>query len=316
MLRLPAIRVRRPLLGGALRHYHFKQRLFGFSDAWPTPSHGLGRWGPFSTHRAGFRTAARPADRARTGGCLPALRLPGGRAGPAGPLGQLRVGRAVPGESLAGTGTSCAACCSRRRRPNRPSTASFRAPCRSWPPIWSASTAARWRWSSSTCRQVQGPTEKTGPESGGAPLAGAALRAAAAARVRAGREETDRRADAQGAGEQRRPQHPVQAYEKFLEAKIPTLKRYSGEGCEAAVPFHALLLDKAPLFGVKELIWGGAHRGRTALHTLLFGLEPEVVFRKVGAECGVGRSSPPSDPRPGRVPGRRAGQRRRALAPQ
>ncbi|CAD5223930.1 unnamed protein product [Bursaphelenchus okinawaensis] len=71
------------------------------------------------------------------------------------------------------------------------------------------------------------------------------------------------------------------AYEKFLETKIPTLKRYSGEGAEAGVAFHAKLLQDGPKHNLKEFIWGGAHRGRFALHTILFGLEPDVVLRKI-----------------------------------
>ncbi|CAD5231452.1 unnamed protein product [Bursaphelenchus xylophilus] len=71
------------------------------------------------------------------------------------------------------------------------------------------------------------------------------------------------------------------AFEKFLEAKIPTLKRYSGEGAEAAVVFHERLLKDGPKYNIKELIWGGAHRGRMALHTVLFGLEPDTVLRKI-----------------------------------
>ncbi|KAI6238223.1 putative 2-oxoglutarate dehydrogenase E1 component DHKTD1-like protein, mitochondrial [Aphelenchoides fujianensis] len=71
------------------------------------------------------------------------------------------------------------------------------------------------------------------------------------------------------------------AFEKFLETKIPTLKRYSGEGSEAAVPFHWHIFERAPLYELKEIVWGGAHRGRSGLHTILFGLQPEILLRKI-----------------------------------
>ncbi|KAI6187042.1 putative 2-oxoglutarate dehydrogenase E1 component DHKTD1-like protein, mitochondrial [Aphelenchoides besseyi] len=70
-------------------------------------------------------------------------------------------------------------------------------------------------------------------------------------------------------------------FEKFLETKIPTLKRYSGEGSEASVPFHWHIFENAPLYEIKDIVWGGAHRGRSGLHVILFGLDPEMIFRKI-----------------------------------
>ncbi|KAH7729868.1 hypothetical protein AAVH_02343 [Aphelenchoides avenae] len=72
-----------------------------------------------------------------------------------------------------------------------------------------------------------------------------------------------------------------QALDKFLSVKFPMVKRYSGEGAESAIPFYYNLLEESAQYGVKEVIWGGAHRGRLSLHTVLFEYPVAQLFRKM-----------------------------------
>lgn len=45
--------------------------------------------------------------------------------------------------------------------------------------------------------------------------------------------------------------------ENFLALKFPTLKRYSGEGSQAALGFYKYLMEEAPNYGIQEVFYGG-----------------------------------------------------------
>lgn len=57
----------------------------------------------------------------------------------------------------------------------------------------------------------------------------------------------------------------AEAFELFLAKKMPTYKRYSGEGVEALLPALDTVFSTAARLGVKDVVLGKAHRGRLAL---------------------------------------------------
>ncbi|KAI1719617.1 transketolase, pyrimidine binding domain-containing protein [Ditylenchus destructor] len=73
----------------------------------------------------------------------------------------------------------------------------------------------------------------------------------------------------------------AKAWENFLAVKFPTVKRYSGEGSEAAVGLYSYLLEDSPNYGIKEFIFEGAHRGKLALQTIIFRYSAAQLFRKI-----------------------------------
>jgi len=46
----------------------------------------------------------------------------------------------------------------------------------------------------------------------------------------------------------------AKCWERFLSVKFPTLKRYSGEGSEAAMAFHWCLMEQAGNYGIREVV--------------------------------------------------------------
>jgi 2-oxoglutarate dehydrogenase E1 component len=51
-------------------------------------------------------------------------------------------------------------------------------------------------------------------------------------------------------------------FERFLQLKYPTAKRFSLEGADALVPLLDALIEEAGALGVVEMVFGMAHRGR------------------------------------------------------
>lgn len=51
-------------------------------------------------------------------------------------------------------------------------------------------------------------------------------------------------------------------FESFLHMKYPGQKRFSLEGAESLIPMLAEIIDRGAEFGVKEIVFGMAHRGR------------------------------------------------------
>jgi len=56
--------------------------------------------------------------------------------------------------------------------------------------------------------------------------------------------------------------HYADLFEKFLHTRYQGQKRFSLEGAETLIPVLDALVEKAPAIGVKEFIFGMAHRGR------------------------------------------------------
>jgi 2-oxoglutarate dehydrogenase E1 component len=56
--------------------------------------------------------------------------------------------------------------------------------------------------------------------------------------------------------------HYAELFERFLQTRYPGEKRFSLEGAETLIPLMEGLVEKAPDAGVREIIFGMAHRGR------------------------------------------------------
>ncbi len=56
--------------------------------------------------------------------------------------------------------------------------------------------------------------------------------------------------------------HYADLFEKFLDTRYKSQKRFSLEGAETLIPLLEAVVEKAPELGVEEIIMGMAHRGR------------------------------------------------------
>ena len=56
--------------------------------------------------------------------------------------------------------------------------------------------------------------------------------------------------------------HYADLFEKFLDTRYKSQKRFSLEGAETLIPLLEAVIEKAPELGVSEIIMGMAHRGR------------------------------------------------------
>ncbi len=56
--------------------------------------------------------------------------------------------------------------------------------------------------------------------------------------------------------------HYAELFERFLDARYPSQKRFSLEGAETLIPLLEAIIESAPDTGVSEIIMGMAHRGR------------------------------------------------------
>ncbi len=73
----------------------------------------------------------------------------------------------------------------------------------------------------------------------------------------------------------------AEAFELFLAKKLPTYKRYSGEGVEALLPALDTVFNTASRLGVQDVVLGKAHRGRLALLVGLLEFPARKMFWKV-----------------------------------
>ncbi|VDD94531.1 unnamed protein product [Enterobius vermicularis] len=78
-----------------------------------------------------------------------------------------------------------------------------------------------------------------------------------------------------------------QNFDHFLALKFPTTKRYGGEGAEAMLVFLSELFDRAPIFGIEDIILCIAHRGRLNLLVELMKFPVVQMFRKVANMRGL-----------------------------
>jgi 2-oxoglutarate dehydrogenase E1 component len=68
------------------------------------------------------------------------------------------------------------------------------------------------------------------------------------------------------------------SFETFLHAKYVGQKRFSLEGCEAAIPALDALIEVAAEKGVEQFVMGMAHRGRLNVLANIFGKNTQNIF--------------------------------------
>jgi 2-oxoglutarate dehydrogenase E1 component len=56
--------------------------------------------------------------------------------------------------------------------------------------------------------------------------------------------------------------HYAELFERFLQTRYPGEKRFSLEGAETLIPLLEAIVERAPDSGIREIIFGMAHRGR------------------------------------------------------
>ncbi|HAM70818.1 MAG TPA: 2-oxoglutarate dehydrogenase E1 component [Verrucomicrobiales bacterium] len=69
-------------------------------------------------------------------------------------------------------------------------------------------------------------------------------------------------------------------FEEFIRRKFIGAKSFSLEGCESLIPLLDLAIDKAAEQGVKEVIFGMAHRGRLNVLANIMGKSARQIFRE------------------------------------
>lgn len=79
-------------------------------------------------------------------------------------------------------------------------------------------------------------------------------------------------------------------FDRFMQTKFRSVKRYALEGCEAMMPAMNTLFNVAVKSGISNVVIGMPHRGRLNLLTGLLKMSPTVVFAK-----SKGISEIPSD---------------------
>lgn len=73
--------------------------------------------------------------------------------------------------------------------------------------------------------------------------------------------------------------HKAELFEKFCAKRYPGVKRFSLEGGEALIPMLDRLVERAGMeYGVEEIIFGMAHRGRLNVLTNIIGKTYEQIF--------------------------------------
>jgi 2-oxoglutarate dehydrogenase E1 component len=70
------------------------------------------------------------------------------------------------------------------------------------------------------------------------------------------------------------------AFEEFIRRKFVGAKSFSLEGCESLIPLLDLAIEKASEQGVKEIVFGMAHRGRLNVLANIIGKSPRQIFRE------------------------------------
>lgn len=71
-----------------------------------------------------------------------------------------------------------------------------------------------------------------------------------------------------------------QEFDRFMNAKLPSIKRYGGEGSESTVAFFRSLLQSAARDEIDTIVLGMAHRGKLNCLVTLFNQRPVKILRK------------------------------------
>lgn len=71
-----------------------------------------------------------------------------------------------------------------------------------------------------------------------------------------------------------------QEFDRFMNAKLPAIKRYGGEGCESILNFFRILLRSAGDAEVKNVVLGMPHRGKLNSLVTIFNQRPVKILRK------------------------------------
>src|ERR1041385_2274801 len=69
-------------------------------------------------------------------------------------------------------------------------------------------------------------------------------------------------------------------FEEFIRKKFVGAKSFSLEGSESLIPLLNLAIEKAGEQGVKEIVFGMAHRGRLNVLASFMGKSPRQIFRE------------------------------------
>ncbi len=70
------------------------------------------------------------------------------------------------------------------------------------------------------------------------------------------------------------------SFEEFIQKKYVGVKSFSLEGGESLIPLLDLAIEKAGAQGVREIVFGMAHRGRLNVLTNIMGKSPKQIFRE------------------------------------
>lgn len=71
-----------------------------------------------------------------------------------------------------------------------------------------------------------------------------------------------------------------QEFDRFMNAKLPSIKRYGGEGSESTVAFFRALLQSAAQSEIDSIVLAMAHRGKLNCLVSLFNQRPVKILRK------------------------------------
>ena len=76
------------------------------------------------------------------------------------------------------------------------------------------------------------------------------------------------------------------SFEEFIQKKYVGVKSFSLEGGETLIPLVDLAIEKAAAQGVREIVFGMAHRGRLNVLTNIMGKSPKQIFREFDDKDG------------------------------
>lgn len=71
-----------------------------------------------------------------------------------------------------------------------------------------------------------------------------------------------------------------QEFDRFMNVKLPSIKRYGGEGSESTVAFFRKLFSSAAKKEINSIVLGMPHRGKLNALVTLFKQRPAKIFRK------------------------------------